>query len=115
MNITYLCIFNKFIIWINNSPKFSVDTAGGITVISDTATLNFGTIAPNGHQVLTITSVGASLSDLVVLGIPNASMSDHASYVAWVSATNTVSIKCFNFDGSSFDPAAGLFKVKVIK
>jgi hypothetical protein len=83
--------------------------------ITDTATLDFGSIGANGHQVLTMTVTGAALSDVVSLGIPNASMNDHASFVAWVSSANTVSVKCFNFDGSSFNPASGLFTVKVFK
>jgi hypothetical protein len=83
--------------------------------LTDTATLNFGSIGANGHEVLTMTVTGAALSDVVSLGIPNASMNDHASFVAWVSSANTVSVKCFNFDGSSFNPAAGLFTVKVFK
>ena len=83
--------------------------------LTDTATLNFGSISANGHEVLTMTVTGAALSDVVSLGIPNASMNDHASFVAWVSSANTVSVKCFNFDGSNFNPAAGLFTVKVFK
>jgi len=83
--------------------------------LTDTATLNFGSISPNGHEVLTMTVTGAALSDVVSLGIPNASIDAHASFVAWVSSANTVSVKCFNFDGSSFNPAAGLFTVKVFK
>lgn len=83
--------------------------------LTDTATLNFGSISANGHETLTITVTGAALSDVVSLGIPNASMNDHASFVAWVSSANTVSVKCFNFDGSNFNPAAGLFTVKVFK
>ena len=83
--------------------------------LTDTATLNFGSISANGHEVLTITVTGAALSDVVSLGIPNVSMNDHASFVTWVSSANTVSVKCFNFDGSNFNPAAGLFTVKVFK
>lgn len=110
----------KFTDGTQGAGKLLVSDANGLAswqtlALTDTATLDFGTIAPNGHQTLTITATGAALSDVVSLGIPNASMSDHASYVAWVSATDTVSVKCFNFDGSSFDPAAGLFTVKVFK
>lgn len=83
--------------------------------LTDIATLDFGNILANGHEVKTITVTGAALGDVVSLGIPNSSMSDHASFVAWVSASDTVSVKCFNFDGSSFDPAAGVFKVKIFK
>ena len=86
-----------------------------VLALTDTATLDFGTIAPNGHETLTITVTGAALGDVVSLGIPNSSVNDHGAYMAWVSATDTVSIKCFNFDGSGFDPAEGVFKVKVFK
>lgn len=86
-----------------------------VLALTDTATLDFGTIAPNGHETLTITVAGAALGDVVSLGIPNSSVNDHGAYMAWVSATDTVSIKCFNFDGSGFDPAEGVFKVKVFK
>lgn len=86
-----------------------------VLALTDTATLDFGTIAPNGHETLTITITGAALGDVVSLGISNSSVNDHGAYMAWVSATNTVSIKCYNFDGSGFDPAAGVFKVKVFK
>lgn len=84
-------------------------------ILTDTAILDFGNILANGHEVLTITVSGASLGDVVSLGIPNASMSNHASFVAWVSASDTVSVKCFNFDGTGFDPASGVYKVKVFK
>lgn len=98
---------------------FTSDSAGygswQTLALTDTATLDFGNISANGHEVLTMTVTGAALSDVVSLGIPNVSMNDHASFVAWVSSANTVSVKCFNFDGSSFNPAAGLFTVKVFK
>jgi hypothetical protein len=98
---------------------FTSDSAGygswQTLALTDTATLDFGNISANGHEVLTMTVTGAALSDVVSLGIPNASIDAHASFVAWVSSANTVSVKCFNFDGSNFNPAAGLFTVKVFK
>jgi hypothetical protein len=129
----------KFMVDSNESPIFSVHRNGVKIVdgtqgtgkvltsdvngvgswqtlaLTDTATLDFGNISANGHEVLTMTVTGAALSDVVSLGIPNASIDAHASFVAWVSSANTVSVKCFNFDGSSFNPAAGLFTVKVFK
>jgi hypothetical protein len=40
----------------------------------------------------------------------------NASYIAWVSATNTVTVRFNNYAGSgSSDPASGTFKVKVLK
>ena len=96
----------------------SVDTNGYIissNILSASATLNFGSIGPHSSETLTISCTGAALGDVVSLGIPNASMESDASFVAWVSAADTVSVKCFNFNGSSFDPASGTFTVKIIK
>ena len=96
----------------------SVDTNGYIissNILTASATLNFGSIGPHSSETLTISCTGAVLGDVVSLGIPNASMETNASFVAWVSASNTVSVKCFNFNGSSFDPASGTFTVKIIK
>ena len=95
------------------------DASGNATwgnqILTGSATLDFGTIAPNSHETLTITVTGAALGDVVSLGIPNASTNDHGAFMAWVSATNTVSVKCFNFDGVGFNPASGVFKVKIFK
>ena len=96
----------------------SVDTNGYIissNILSASATLNFGSIGAHGSETLTISCTGAVLGDVVSLGIPNGSMESDASFVAWVSAADTVSVKCFNFNGSSFDPASGTFTVKIIK
>lgn len=84
-------------------------------ILTGSATLDFGTIAPNSHETLTVTLTGAALGDVVSLGIPNSSVNDHGAFMAWVSATDTVSVKCFNFDGVGFDPASGVFKVKIFK
>lgn len=95
------------------------DASGNATwsnqILTGSATLDFGTIAPNGHETLTITVTGAALGDVVSLGIPNSSTNDHGAFMAWVSATDTVSVKCYNFDGVSFDPASGTFTAKIFK
>ena len=96
----------------------SVDTNGYIissNILTASATLDFGSIGAHGSETLTISCTGAALGDVVSLGIPNGSMESDASFVAWVSAADTVSVKCFNFNGSSFDPASGTFTVKIIK
>ena len=96
----------------------SVDTNGYIissNILTASATLDFGSIGAHGSETLTISCTGAVLGDVVSLGIPNGSMESDASFIAWVSAADTVSVKCFNFNGSSFDPASGTFTVKIIK
>jgi len=88
----------------------------GNQILTDTATLDFGVITAHDQEILTVTITGAVLSDVVTLGIPQSTMStEKLSFNAWVSSADTVSIKCYNFDGANIDPASGLFKIKVFK
>jgi hypothetical protein len=87
-----------------------------ITGIRGSATLDFGSIAHHSEEVLTFTVTGAVEGDVVSLGVPNASNLTNVIYTAWVSAANTVSVKCSNLDQSgSVNPASGTFKVTVLK
>ena len=64
---------------------------------------------------LTITVTGASDGDVVSLGVSNAAMSANTCYTAWVSATNTVTIRFNNYSSIAVNPAQGNFKVFVTK
>jgi hypothetical protein len=84
--------------------------------ISGSATLDFPSTGHGNSADLTITVTGASEGDVVALGIPNASIVANASYIAWVSATNTVTVRFNNYASSgSSNPASGTFKIKVFK
>jgi hypothetical protein len=84
--------------------------------ISGSYTLDFPSTGHGNSADLTFTVTGASEGDVVALGIPNASIVANASYIAWVSATNTVKVRFNNYAGSgSSDPASGTFKIKVLK
>ena len=80
-----------------------------------TANLNFPNTAASTSNDLTVTVTGASPGDVVALGIPNAAVSANSTYTAWVSAANTVTIRFNNYSGGSIDPAAGTFRVSVLK
>jgi hypothetical protein len=56
---------------------------------------------------------GAADGDMVQIGVPNAAVSATGSYFAWVSATNTVTIRLKT--EATEDPASASFKVWVIK
>jgi hypothetical protein len=87
-----------------------------ITGIRGSGTLDFGSIANHSEEVLTISVTGAAEGDVVSIGVPNASNLTNVIYTAWVSAANTVSVKCSNIDLlSAKDPASGTFKVTVFK
>lgn len=85
-------------------------------VLKGSATLDFGSTAAGASTDLTITVTGAADGDAVSLGVPNASVTATGRYFAWVSATNTVTVRFSptTLVGSE-DPASGTFKVTVTK
>ncbi len=87
----------------------------GAKFLSNTATLDFGSVASLGNAVLTITVTGAADGDPVMIGVPNGSMTAGLVYTAWVSATNTVSIQVYNSTIGAIDPSSGTFKATVSK
>ena len=97
---------------------FTVDQDGRITdatngVLAASATLDFPATTAGGTQDLTITVTGAADGDPVSLGVPNGSVGS-GLYFAWVSASNTVTVRFYNPTGGSINPTSGTFKVKVI-
>lgn len=83
--------------------------------LTATATLNFDLTAVNS-QDLTITVTGAVSGDVVVLALDPASVAADITYFGWVSAANTVSVRCSRVGGGgSVDPASGSFRATVIR
>ena len=85
------------------------------TVLSGSASLNFGSVVANTCADLTITVTGAALNDAVALGMPNAAVPSNGSYSAWVSAADTVKVRYCNNTVGAIDPVVGTFKVKIFK
>lgn len=83
------------------------------SIITATATLDFGSIATMSEQDLTVTVTGASIGDVVSIGVPNSAVVAGASFFAWVSSPNVVSIRAINGSAASIDPISGSFTVKV--
>jgi hypothetical protein len=78
--------------------------------------LDFPSIAASGYHDLTVTVTGAALNDECGIGCPNGSMSPGALFAPWVSAANTVTVRCYNLDPiNAIDPASGTFKVSARK
>lgn len=98
------------------SGQYKGITPANINIgIGGSSTLDFSNTVAGTSSDLTITVTGAALGDLVVLGIDNASVSANSSYTAWVSATNTVTVRFNNYSSGSIDPSSGTFKVRIIK
>lgn len=82
--------------------------------LTNTGTLDFSSTAAQQSSELTITVTGAATGDAVSLGTP-ASPDANSSYTAYVSATNTVTVRFNNYSSGAIDPASGSFRVSVIK
>jgi hypothetical protein len=102
----------------NDSVLVKDATTGQVKAIaqplSGSATLDFPSTGANGQSDLTITVTGAIEGDVVAIGIPNAATTQ-GTFVGWVSAANTVTIRFHNTSGGNIDPASGTFKVKVLR
>jgi len=79
------------------------------------ATLDFPSTNNGNESDLTITVTGASEGDVVSLGIPNSVNLNHSCFTAWVSATNTVTVRFNNYGTGALNPVSATFKVKVFK
>lgn len=81
--------------------------------LSAAGALNFPSTSAQSSSDLTITVTGAALNDVVHVGVPNASVLANSSFSAWVSATNTVTVRFNNYSSGAQDPASGTFRVVV--
>ena len=84
-----------------------------VNIRKGTATLDFPSVAALGVQDLTITVTGAVVGDAVVLGLPTAPNAGIV-FAAWVSATNTVTVRASNYTAAPIDPASATFKVMAL-
>lgn len=83
--------------------------------LQGSATLDFPSTSAQTSSDLTISVTGAALGDVVALGVPNGAVSANSSFSAWVSSSNTVSVRFNNYSASPIDPGSGTFKVRLIK
>lgn len=82
-------------------------------VLTNTATLDYDLTALTVEDK-TITVTGAADGDVVVVGIPNGSITTSAQFTGWVSAADTVTIRC-RTAAIGENPASGTFRATVIK
>ena len=82
-------------------------------ILTATASLDFPSISAASQADLTITVTGAATGDEVIMSLPAAPTAGLV-FNAFVSATNTVTIRASNITGSPINPAAASFGVIVI-
>ena len=82
-------------------------------ILTATATLNFPSISAASQADLTITVTGAATGDEVIMSLPAAPAAGIV-FNAFVSATNTVTIRASNITALAVDPASASYGVIVI-
>jgi len=82
--------------------------------LKGSATLDFSSTLAAASGDLTITVTGAAVGDAVTIGLP-ASPDANSCFTAWVSATNTVTVRFNNYSASPIDPASATYNVIVTK
>ena len=104
---------NGFQIISINQTTGTVTTGATLTKIrTASASLNFPSISAASQADLTITVTGAAVGDEVVMALPAAPAAGIV-FNAFVSATNTVTIRATNVTASPVDPAAATYSVLV--
>lgn len=83
--------------------------------LTGSAALNFGSVAAQSFADLTITVTGAVAGDSVALGVPIEAVTGGIVYSAWVSASNTVTVRAHNYSAGALDPASGTFKAAIVR
>lgn len=86
-----------------------------IPALTGSATLDFPSTLTQTDSDLTITVTGAADGDPVDVGPPNGSTLSGSAYTAWVSSSNTVTVRFSVYGLTAKDPASGTFKVTVFK
>ena len=99
-------------LFLTNSAATRQTVNQGLT---GSAQLDFASTNAQNSSDLTITVSGAAVGDVVSLGVPNAAVNANTCYTAWVSATNTVTVRFNNYSSGAVDPNSGTFKVFVTK
>jgi hypothetical protein len=101
--------------YVSNNLNLTVGTTDNILFkgFSGSATLDFPSTGAGAVSDLTIAVTGAAVGDPVILGVPNGSVTTTAVFTAWVSSSNTVTVR-FSPKATE-DPASGTFNVNVLK
>ena len=100
-------------IGVGDGIKFSAGFLG-LDSYRTIAIMDFPNTSAQSSSDLTSTVTGAVAGSPVLLGVPNDSVVANTSYSAWVSSTNTVTVRFNNYSSSSANPASGSFYLIVL-
>lgn len=84
-------------------------------ILSATATLDFASIAEEATGDLTVTVTGAVVGDFVAVSPTQAAPDADLSYMGFVSAADTVTVRALNNGTGANNPASQTFRVVVVQ
>lgn len=85
-----------------------------LKTLAATATLDFPSVAAAGTQTLTVSCPGASVGDVVSIGLPG-TVNAGIVFDARVSAADTITLRAMNITASPVDPASAVYEFVVFK
>ena len=99
---------------VSINPNTGTETVGATInkLLTASAALDFPSIAAVSQQNLTIAVNGAAVGDEVALGLPAAPAAGIV-FNAFVSATNTVTVRATNVTAAPVDPVSATYSVLV--
>ena len=86
----------------------------GLDSYKTIALMDFPSTNAQSSSDITATVTGAVAGTPVLLGVPNAAVLANTSYSAWVSSTNTVTVRFNNYSSAAANPAQGSFYLIVL-
>ena len=99
---------------ISGSYYIAMGTGNGaFRTLSTTASLNFGTIGGHDTSFQNVTVTGATVNDVVLLGLPSVVCAGLIHY-ANVITTNTVCVGAANSDNNTTNSTTGTFRITVL-
>lgn len=104
-------------ITIPQDISYIVNSVTGVIplMLSGSATLDFPVTPGGNFSDLTMTLTGAVDGDQITLGVPNAVVTTQSLFYAWVSSSNTVTVRYFNLFGLSGNPPSSVFKCSILR
>lgn len=106
---------------IDTREYLAIDTANNRFVriapqiLKGNAALDFPSTGAQQSSDLTITVTGAALGDPVALALTGSVALNNTCFTAWVSSSNTVTVRFNNYTSGGSDPSSATFYVAVIK
>ena len=95
-----------------SSGTVAVDTTVPVLVVAGSQSLTFGSISSGAMSTQTITANGAAVGDPVQMGYP-ATLPDGLIAIAYVSATDTITVKLYKATSGSADVSGQTFSYQV--